>query len=269
MFSIEVTLSRRFAGRRAFYPWLAVAGLAGASVALAYALPILHFSGRWLYEAPWRQLTLWAGSILCLIAALGTVVAHRWRTNVLGHDNLASIRWLSAREFNHLVEEGFRRQGFFVQSSERFLSRAGIDLILRKGKNHILVLCRRDPDPARQMAAVQELHAATATLQAASGLLITCEWVAPEVKAFAAVQGVAVIEGPALLKLVERARGKIMRPPPAVRREPRFATPLAAIPACTSCGGPMVPDARDEQADPEHGSWHCARGEGCYTPRLA
>jgi len=269
MFSIEITLSRRFDSRRALYPWLAAAGLTGASIGLGYALPILQINGRWLYEAPWRQLTLWAASILCLITALGAIVANRWRTNVLGHNNLQTIRWLSPREFTHLVEEGFRRQGFFVQSSERFFSRAGIDLILRKGDNHILVLCRRDPDPARQMAAVQELHTATATLQGGSGLLITCEWVASEVKAFAAGQGIAVIEGPALLKLVERARGKITRPPPAVRREPRFRTPLTAIPACASCGGPMVPASRDEQADPEHGSWHCARGEGCYTPRLA
>jgi restriction system protein len=269
MFSMRITLSRRLSRRRALYPWLVAGSLTGASIGLGYALPISQINGRWLYEAPWRQLTLWAGSILCLLAALGAIVVHRWRTMVLGQDNLQCIRWLSPREFNHLVEEGFRGQGYFVQPSERFLSRAGIDLILRKGENHILVLCRRDADPARQMAAVQELYTATATLQGGSGLLITCERVAPDVKAFAAGQGIAVIEGPALLKLVERASGKVTRPAPAVRREPSFGTPLMAIRACASCGGPMVPASRDEQADPEHGTWHCGHGEGCYTPRLA
>lgn len=267
MFSIEITLSRRFNHRRAVYAWLAAAGLAGASIGLAYGLPVLQINDRWLQEAPWRQLAFWAAGMLCLIAALGAVVAHRWRTNVLSHDNLQSIRRLSQKDFNHLVEEGFRHQGYLVQSSERFSSRAGIDLILRKSEKHILVLCRRDPEPRRQMAAVQELHTATATLQGGSGLLITCESVAPEVKVFAADQGIAVIEGSALLKLVERASGRIFRP--AMRREPHFTTPLTAIPACTSCGGPMAPEGYDERGDGEQETWFCARGEGCYTPRLA
>ena len=85
MFSIEITLSRRFDGRRALYPWLAAAGLTAASIGLGYSLPILQINGRWLYEAPWRQFTPWAGCILCLIAALGAIVAHRWRV-VDAHD---------------------------------------------------------------------------------------------------------------------------------------------------------------------------------------
>src|SRR5262249_36312215 len=191
---------------------------------------------------------------------------HRWGARVLGHDSLQSIRWLIPREFNRLVEEGFRRQGYLVQSSERLFSRAGIDLILRKADNHILVLCRRDPDAARQLAAVQELHAATATVNGASGLLITCERIAPEVKVYAANHGVAVIEGPALLKLLERARGE--RGKKAVRREPRFAVALTDLPVCSECGGPMVPDS-DHNLEPEMRRWHCSRGAGCHTPRLA
>jgi restriction system protein len=266
MFSTELTYQRRRNPRRTIYTCLAVAAVAALSAGLAYALPVLEVNDHWLQRAPWRHLALWAGSTLSLLAALAAFIVHFWRTAMRGHDSLQSIRWLSPREFNRLVEEGFRGQGYVVQSSERFFSRAGIDLILRKAENHILVLCRRDPEPARQLAAVQELHAATATLQGGSGLLITCERVAPEVKAYAAEQGIAVIEGPALLKLVERARG--YRPAPVRRREPHFAIPLTDLPVCSECGGPMVPGS-DHEHDPEMRAWQCSRGPACHTPRLA
>jgi Restriction endonuclease len=265
MFSIDITIPRRSGRRRAVYACLALAA-AALSAGLAYAFPAIEVNDRWLHEAPWGQVALWAGSTICVLGALGALLAHRWRSNVLGHDNLQSIRWLSPKEFSRLVEEGFRRQGYLVQSSERFFSRAGIDIILRKGESQILVLCRRDPEPARQLAAVQELHAATAALQGCSGLLITCEIVAPEVKVFAASQGIVVIEGPALLKLVQRARGDT--PHPAGRREPHFGTPLTALPVCASCGGPLIP-APDHEHDLEQAGWYCARGAGCHSPRLA
>jgi restriction system protein len=266
MFSTEFTYQRRRNPRRTLYACLAVAAFAALSAGLAYALPVLEVNDRWLQRAPWRHVALWAGSTLSLLAALAAVIVHFWRTAMRGHDDLQSIRWLSPREFVRMVEEGFRTQGYVVQSSERFFSRAGIDLILRKADNHILVLCRRDPEPARQLAAVQELHAATATLQGGSGLLITCEWVASEVKAYAAEQGIAVIEGPALLKLVQRARG--LQPTPVRRREPHFAIPLTDLPACSECGGPMVPGS-DHDHDPEMRAWYCSRGPACHTPRLA
>jgi restriction endonuclease len=265
MLRMNLNIGRRLNLRRVTLA-LGIAVLAALSAGTTYALPVLEVNDHWLHQAPLRQVLLWAASTLSLLAGLGVIIAHRWRTNVLGHDSLQSIRWLSPREFNRLVEEGFRRQGYMVQTSERFFSRAGIDLILRKADKHILVLCRRDPEPARQMAAVQELHAATATLQEASGLLITSEGVAPEVKVFAAGQGIAVIEGPALLKLVQRARGE--KPELSVRREPHFGIPLTDLPVCSTCGGPMVPGSHHEHVDPQERSWYCSRGTDCQAPRL-
>jgi hypothetical protein len=267
MFSTELTYRRRRNPRRTLYGCLAVAAVAALSAGLAYALPVFEVNDRWLQRASWRHVALWAGSTLSLLAALAAAIVHFWRTATRSHDSLQSIRWLSRASFNRLVEEGFRGQGYVVQSSERFFSRAGIDLILRKAENHILVLCRRDPEPARQLAAVAGAACGdgNATMGAA-GLLITCERVAPEVKAYAAEQGIAVIEGPALLKLVERARG--YQPTPARRREPHFAIPLTDLPVCSECGGPWCP-ARITMHDPEMRAWHCSRGPACHTPRLA
>jgi len=244
-----------------------VAVVAALCAGTTYALPVLELNDRWLHEAPLWQVMLWVGSTLSLLAALAAVVAHRWRINMLGHNSLQSIRWLSQREFNQLVEEGFRRQGYVVQPSERFFSRSGIDLILHKADKHILVLCRRDREPARQMAAVVELHAATATLQHASGLLITSEGVAPQVKVVASQHGIAVIEGPALLKLIQRARGEKVAP--SVRREPHFGIALSDLPVCSACGGPMVPGSDHDHLDSQERSWYCSRGTDCRDPGLA
>jgi hypothetical protein len=265
MFSTEITISSRHTIWRAIYAGLALVVIA-LSAGLAYAFPPFEVNDRWLHGASPGMLALWAGSIICMLSALGAVVAHRWRISVLGHDNLQSIRWLSPKEFIRLVEEGFRHQGYAVESSDRFYSRAGIDIILRKGQSPVLVLCRRDPEPARQMAAVEELHAAIAAVQAGNGLLITCELVSAEVKAFAAGRGIAVIEGPALLKLVQRARGEARR---AVRREPHFGVPWHALPVCVSCGGPMAAASEENQQDGQEGAWYCVRGAECNSPRMA
>jgi restriction system protein len=252
--------------RRIGQAWVSAGVLAAGCGGLAYALPVFDVNDRWLHDAPWRQVLLWVGSVTCLLAALGVLVAHRWRTSVLGHDNLETIRWLSTREFNQLVEDGFRRQGYLVQSSERSFAGSGIDLILRKAHRHILVLCRREIDPARQLAAVQELHAATATLHGCSGLMITSETVSADVKRFAAEHAIAVIEGQGLLKLVQRARGDRISAP--ARKEPHFSTPLTALPACPQCGGPMIPDLETRVATGEN-AWRCVRGPDCRTPHLA
>src|SRR5690349_7300377 len=94
--------------RRIGQAWVSAGVLAAGCGGLAYALPVFDVNDRWLHDAPWRQVLLWVGSVTCLLAALGVLIAHRWRTSVLGHDNLETIRWLSTREFNQLVEDGFR-----------------------------------------------------------------------------------------------------------------------------------------------------------------
>jgi len=74
------------------------------------------------------------------------------------------------------------------------------------------------------------------------------------------------LTGPALLKLVQRARG--LQPTPGRRREPHFAILLTDLPACSECGGPMVPGS-DHDHDPEMRAWYCSRGPACDMPRLA
>jgi hypothetical protein len=84
------------------------------------------------------------------------------------------------------------------------------------------------------------------------------------VKTYASKQGIALIDGPALLKLVQRARGEKFDA--GVRREPRFGIALSELPICGACGGPMVLERDD--AGSEFQSWYCSRSSACPHPQL-
>ena len=99
-------------------------GLASASTSLA---PL-----AWLFLAA------------CALCALVAFVNARKRRRLLdsrtGLDSLAAIDW---RDFEHLVGEAFRRQGYGVAETGLGGPDGGVDLILRKDGRRTLVQCKQ------------------------------------------------------------------------------------------------------------------------------
>lgn len=69
----------------------------------------------------------------------------KWQRRGLldAQSGLESIRTLSWQEFEHLVGEAYRRQGFVVEETGSASGDGGIDLLLSRGRERILVQCKQ------------------------------------------------------------------------------------------------------------------------------
>ncbi|MBS7456014.1 restriction endonuclease [Coralloluteibacterium stylophorae] len=212
----------------------------------------------------------WVVLGLCWLAALVSWAKQRHRRRLLetrtGLDSLAAIGW---RDFERLVGEAFRRQGYAVEETGLGGADGGIDLILRRDGRRTLVQCkqwRRQQVPVnvvREMFGLLAHHRADAVLIAALGGFT------PDAARFAAGKPITLIDGPALLAMVRRVQGEPSAADTAapLRTEANDDPAAAAAgarhattPDCPRCGTAMVQRANRATRAP---FWGCARYPSC------
>ena len=232
--------------------------------------PVWQAMGRQLstgVHAPFAWITL----ILCWIGALASFIGSRRRKHLLEKQTgLDSLRAMSWREFEMLVGEAFRRQGYAIQETGLGGADGGIDLILRKDGKTTLVQCKQwktqrvDVKVVREMFGLMTHHAAAAVKIVAVG-----EYTADALR-FAQGKPIELIHGEALLAMVREGQ----TPPPAktattetiaaVTTQPD-STP-SANPVCPKCGTDMV--RRSNRQTKDH-FWGCANYPACRSTRTA
>ena len=114
-----------------------------------------------------------------------------------------AVEVIHQREFNALVAEAFRLQGYQIVETG-----AGIDadLVLRRDRETLLVLCRHWESSRVEVGSVTRLQAAIAARGANGGIALTSGHFARAAVAFANGCNIKLIEGPALQGLLDKAR---------------------------------------------------------------
>jgi hypothetical protein len=92
---------------------------------------------------------------------------------------------------------------------------------------------------------------------ATGGLIVSCTELTPGARALAADKPIGLIEGRALLELVNRGRPPTA-PHATVRYEPHFGLPPAQLPDCPICGSPMVPTPAGQAGGAATVLWNCS-----------
>ena len=155
-----------------------------------------------------------SGPTLMLIAGCSAAAAlWRWRrarapgladsargASVQGSDRAA---W---REFEALVGEAFRLQGYQVLDSARGGAESGGELTLRRERETFLVQCRHWKEAKVGVDAVHALQRAMAARGASGGFMLTDGRFAREAGAFASGCNIRLIDGLALQGLLEKAK---------------------------------------------------------------
>ena len=104
----------------------------GPSSGLAHAVLKSFGQAAWPFALPFAFLSIRA------------LVGRTLRRRLLdGQRDLDSIRVLPWREFEHLVGEAFRRQGYRVEERGGAAPDGGIDLVLFKNGRKTVVQCKR------------------------------------------------------------------------------------------------------------------------------
>lgn len=203
----------------------------------------------------------WIVLAMCWIAALVSYLKQRQRKGLLNaQSGLDSVRNISWREFEILVGEAYRRQGYRVEEQGLGGADGGIDLILRKDERIILVQCKRWQSRQVSVSTVREMWGLLAHHNADAVKIVCAGTFTRDAAAFAEGKPVELITGHALVSLIQ----SVQRSPPSVssRKEPRLEA--EAIPRCPRCTTTMV--RRTNRANGE-AFWGCSSYPRCRGTR--
>ncbi|MFM1920874.1 MAG: hypothetical protein RLZZ303_2508 [Candidatus Hydrogenedentota bacterium] len=225
-------------------PWWCGPALAVLAFALVkWGIPILFAPGNTDNPILQTAVTVWlpvldrfaplAPALVLFAWAIAEFSKWRDRARLDQQSGPDSIRQLNWREFESLLAEAFRRQGYHVEELGGPQPDGGIDLRLHKSGKETLVQCKHWKQYKVGVNIVRELKGLMAT-RGAHGIIVTSGAFTREARHFADEAGVALIDGEALASLIQA----VQRNPPPTKPSPAPAQP--DTPACPKCGSAMI-----------------------------
>ncbi|WP_426111954.1 restriction endonuclease [Pseudomonas sp. DSP3-2-2] len=215
--------------------------------------------------------------------ALGSLLGRRKRRNLLdstatpGGNTLLSISW---REFELLVGEALRHQGFSVQEAGGAGPDGGIDLVARKDGEKYLVQCKQWRSVQVGVPVVRELYGAMAAEGAVGGFVISSGRFTKAAKEFASGRNLKLVDGDLLNRWIADAKRVAPTPiaepvnleprvEPVIEPEVKIATPPKEqpvepeAPACPHCRKAMVMRVARTGANAGGNFWGCSAYPKC------
>ena len=233
------------------------AAMRSAGAALAcyaqYLIPALCFIGAGM--SAWRRRVR---------ETLVSNVAH-----AKGADALDGMTW---QEFELLVGEAFKLQGFRVAETGGGGADGGVDLVLTKGGEKFLVQCKQWKAYKVGVDVARELYGVMAARGATGGFVVTSGAFSADAQEFAQGRNVRLIDGAKLFGLIRQARESLATRPSDSQRfangnQAAAKTAGSIVPACPKCSSSMVKRTakRGENAGGEF--WGCSAYPSCRGVR--
>lgn len=300
----------------AMLPWWACIALAIVSylVLSALARPVAVTAvqpadiAHMATQAVWKAFA-YAGQFIVPFACLSAAVVSAYRryerkqlvSNVAGASSSDALGDMTWREFEVLVGEGFRLQGYEVSETGGGGADGGVDLVLRKDREKFLVQCKQWKAFKVGVEIVRELYGVMAARGVAGGFVVTSGSFTAEATAFAAGRNVQLVEGTQLHAMLQQARAAqpgqtrplmramsqpISATPPAQRKPTTpFGTPSSVVatitpkgtaeaaptsstaPSCPVCAAAMVSRTARKGANAGKAFWGCSGYPACKGTR--
>ncbi|HET6906135.1 MAG TPA: restriction endonuclease [Rhodanobacteraceae bacterium] len=226
--------------------------------------PTLAGIGNFARNSGGYTMLAWTALVLCWAAALASFIRRKMRKRLLetqtGLDSLRAMTW---RQFEMLVGEAFRRQGYCTEETGLGGADGGIDLLLRKNGKATLVQCKQWRSQRVDVKVVREMYGLLAHHGADAVTIATVGDFTPDARRFSQGKPIELIHGEALLAMI---RGVQESPPTEIDPPAKAAAASTATPDCPSCGAPMVKrtNRRTREA-----FWGCSKYPGCRGARPA
>lgn len=121
-------------------------------------------------------------------------------------DGIASIRELSWREFEELVAEAFRREGYRVVENTKAGADGGVDIRLRRDGKLFLVQCKKWNSNRVGVGVVREMVGVMVDAGAAGVIIVCSGRFTRDAWSFARNKSVRLVDGRALMGMIGRVR---------------------------------------------------------------
>ena len=220
-------------------PWWVSAGLGVlAYVGLRWVLPAFASQDKLVQAviAGVSKLAPFVAFAFGLTAVGSALLGAKRRRLVDEQQSLETLRATSWKDFECLVAEAYRRQGFTVDYSLSKGSDGGVDLVLQKDGRKSLVQCKQWKTFSVGRPVLQQMFGIMTAEKADEVIIVTSGRFTDEARAFASGKPIQLLDGPNLLGLVRsvqagREAGPKAEPEPAQAPIP---------PRCPRCGKEMV-----------------------------
>ena len=236
--------------------------------------------GAMVTQTLWKSLAS-VGQYILPIICLGGAGISAWRrktrqnlvTDVAQSKASDALDGMSWREFEMLVGEGFRLQGYQVVETGGGGADGGVDLVLTKpgksGGEKFLVQCKQWRAFKVGVDVVRELYGVMAAKDATGGFVVTSGRFTDEAVSFANGRNVTLIDGPKLHGLIRQARSGAGGSPARAAAAPAVQPPSVPVQAscCPLCAKPMVRRTAKRGANAGGEFWGCKGYPACRGTR--
>lgn len=204
-------------------------------------------------------------AVLCLGAA-GSFFSRRKRRKLFDqiHYEEATLTQLSWKEFELLVGEAFRQRGYAVVETGDGAD-GGIDLVMTKNGERVLVQCKHWKSTKVTVMVIRELLGVMTSQRAKAGFVVTSGSFTREAESFARRNGITLIGRDELHRMIQSVRSNIqthrnLKSPSDTTTDAKSlesATP--ASPACPACKADMILRTAARGNNPGSKFWGCSR----------
>ena len=207
-------------------PWWVSAALGlGLFYFFLYYLPTQLTASETATWAP-VFLVLGFGLLGIFLLGAGSNIAKRLKDRAIyrKQQSLKTIRRLHWFDFERLITEAFRQQGYTAERTSTGAD-GGVDIVLKMRGKTTLVQCKQYKSFKVGVTIVRELKGVVAVEGADSGIVVCSGRFTREAEEFAQKAGITLIGGDELVKLMQLDSGKMGRTTAAV-------APTASCPRC-------------------------------------
>lgn len=177
-----------------------------------------------------------------------------------------TIDGISWQQFEQLVGEAFRRQGFTVTETGGNGPDGGIDLILHKSNEKHLVQCKQWKALKVGVAVIREFFGVMAAEGAVGGFVVTSGIFTDEAKAFASGRNIRLVDGSELKRWIMASRSatsETRRTTPTP--QPSASAQQTPAPMCPVCSSLMVKRTAKRGPTPGQTFWGCPKYPSCRS----
>ena len=236
--------------------------------------------GSMVTQTIWRTLATFGQYIVPFICVVGAGMSAFRRkerrqlvTDVAQSRAADALDGMSWQQFEKLVGEGFRLQGYRVAETGGGGADGGVDIVLTKGTEKFLVQCKQWRAFKVGVDVVRQLDGVMAARGATGGFVVTSGRFTDDAVAFATGRNIQLVDGPELHALIRSADGTGLEEPTrpadvggsASRDVSGRDSTLA--PACPTCAKPMVRRTAKRGANVGGEFWGCSSYPACRGTR--
>lgn len=246
-----------------YLPWWLGLILAVASYFLIHPFAVMEIApladgkemGGYLGRHIWKMIASVFQFVIPLVFLFGALISgiNKWRRGSIfkQQTGIDSIRELSWYQFELLISEAFRRQGYRVTETE-YGPDGGVDLILHKDDRRLFVQCKHWKVYKINVKPIRELQGVISARGADGGIFVTSGEYTKDALDFARDCNIQLIDGDDLDAMFS-----------GISIEDAEPTVISERPSCPQCGSRMVKRTAKKGANAGKEFWGCSTFPAC------